>query len=87
MEFNSGFKGLKIEGHVGTAFEVTLCFKYFYYEYHPKSCKNNNKKFNFFLNYVFPIKQLFLNDFFFFTLKMFSIAKIIFFIIQSAKKK
>ena len=35
---------LKIEGNVGTTFEVTLCyvmlcFKCFYDEYHPKSCK------------------------------------------------
>jgi len=35
---------LKIEGNVETAFEVTLCFKCFYGEYHPKSCKKNNKK-------------------------------------------
>jgi hypothetical protein len=45
--------------------EVTLCFKCFYNEYHPKSWKNNNTKCNFFLNYVFfPIKQSFLNNFF-----------------------
>jgi len=49
--------------------------------------KNNNKKCNFLLNYVFPIKQSFLNDLFLKTLKMFSIAKIIFFSLYRVQKK
>jgi len=58
---------LKIEENVETAFEITLCYvsNVSTTNIIQNHVKNNNKKCNFFLNYVFPIKQSFLNDFFF----------------------